>query len=281
MRLAQSDRGRLAAGLALPLTAAMLLALPFTPPFSAPAAAEGLYGGLFVGAADYDDVSAVDDTVNVEFETGFTGGGKIGYDFSNVRLETEIAYALAEGESSAGVRSDVDIVRFTGSAYLDLPLGHGFTPYVGAGLGVASLETNDDFQDSDSAFTWHGEAGVAIRMTDELSLVPAYRYQWIDSDLGGFDEALTANVFTVGLRLEFWPRHHRGYSSAAVEAPVYGPRYRPYSTYRDEPYYYRDHDHYYDSRDRREREPSPEKRERDRCGWAGPGCEEGKEQDWD
>jgi opacity protein-like surface antigen len=272
MRLALSDHGRLAARFALPSLATLLLMLPA----AAPARADGLYGGLFAGAATYDDVSAVDGTVDVEFDTGFTLGGKIGYDFSNIRLESELGYALAEGESSAGVQSDVDIVRFTGSAYLDVPLGHGFTPYVGAGLGLASLETKDDFRDSDTAFTWHGEAGVQIRMTDELSLVPAYRYQWIDSDLGGFDEALTANVFTVALRLDFWAQPYRG--AAVAAAPAYAPRYRPYSSYRDDPYYYRDRHHHYD-RDR-DRAPSPEKQERDRCGWAGPGCAEGEDQDW-
>jgi opacity protein-like surface antigen len=68
-------------------------------------------------------------------------------------------------------------------------------PYLS--LGTITVEG-----DSDTYFTAHGEAGVSIALNDQLAVVPAYRYLWLNSGEAGFDDD-TAHLFKVGVRFAF------------------------------------------------------------------------------
>jgi opacity protein-like surface antigen len=247
-------------------TVCVVLALGHASPALAQSRLNGPYLGLSVGALDLNNGET--ELSDIEFDTGYAIGGKAGYQFDHFRLEGELDFQFAEGTSSAGVNADIDIVRFTGGGYVDLPLGNGLVPYVGAGLGGASLSASGGFDDDDTAFTWHGEAGLAIGVTNQLSVVPAYRYEWIDTDLGNQTDPLTGNVFSVSIRYVFNPGPLGGIAAPAYRSPYYD-RY-PGSYYR-RPYY---EDPFYRPRypAPRKPSPSPQERERDRCGWDGPGC---------
>lgn len=260
-------------------SATMIGALPFllaVLPLSTAAADEGPYVSLFVGGAETDDVEA--DDVDVEFDTGFAFAGQFGYNFNNFRLGGELGYQFADGESSNDVSSEVDVTRFTLNGYVDLPLAPGAVPYVGGGFGVANLSTgddfNDDFEDEDTAFTWHGEAGVKLALTPQFALAPTYRYQWIDTDIGGQTDPLVSHIFGLSLHYQFYPR---AYVSPRSKPPRrrYGHYDSGYSSYGAG--YYRDdrHDHYRHRHSQGGRERSAEELERNRCGWQGPGCNDG------
>ena len=115
-------------------------------------------------------------------------------------------------------------------------------------------------------------------MTDQFAILPAYRYEWTDTDLGTFDDAQSAHAFRVTLRYQFQPVSRR------VRGADYDYRYKPQPSYRYEPLYEYDPFYYPDYHHRphpkkhrpRPKKPkdtkSPEERERDRCGWQGPGC---------
>ncbi len=229
---------------------------------------DGPYLSLLVAGAETDDVEA--DDIEVEYDTSPVFAGQFGYQFNTFRLGGELGVQLAEGESGNDVNSDVDITRFTLNGYVDLPLAVNFVPYIGGGFGVANLKADDDFEDEDSAFTWHGELGLAIGVTDHFSLAPVYRYQWIDSDIGGQTEPLESHIFGVSLRYQFYGAHR-------ADAYSGGGRYDSgYSSYgASHGYYdrYDRHDRHYHDRHRHKRPKTPEQLERDRCGWKGPGCE--------
>ena len=233
---------------------------------------QGPYFGLYAAGIETDDAEA--DGVEIEFDTGFAISGLVGYQFDVFRIEGEFGYQGIEGLSENDVNSDVDIGRFTLNGYFDVPVAPNFGPYVGGGFGVANLSADDDFEDEDSAFTWHAEAGLNIGITNQFSFAPFYRYQWIDTDLGGQDDPLESHLFGVALRYVLtW----RGPSGGGY----YGPAYRSgYSGgYRSYDRYDRyDHGHYHRPKNRPK---SPAERERDRCGWKGPGCDDEGGDSWE
>lgn len=236
---------------------------------------DGLYIGFALAPQLFSDNRA--GTATVEFDTGIAFSALAGYKLSNLRLEGEFAYQSVEGTSTTNVNADIDIIRFTGAAYYDFEL-HSLTPYLGGGMGIASLDSSGDFEDDDSGFTWHGEVGLTINLTKQLAILPAYRYEWTDTDLGTFDDAQTAHVFRVMLRYQFQPlpqsdrqigydyRHHP--TPRYPHDPYYkcDPRYNPDCHYRSHPKKHRSHP------PKPEDSKTPEQRERDRCGWQGPGC---------
>lgn len=239
----------------------------------------GPYISFLVGGINSEDVNA--DDVNVEYDTGFAFAGQFGYNFQNIRLGGEFGYQIADGESDADVREEISTTRFTLNGYFDIPLAPTFGPYVGGGLGVANLRSGDDlsdgFDDEDSAFTWHGEVGLNIGLNDRFFVGPAYRYQWIDSNIGGQSEPLVSHIFGVSLRYQF---HSRPRSSDYSEPSrrsrrdrydsgytSYGRPYDPFDRY--DRYDDRHHHHY-----KTKPKKTPEQIERDKCGWKGLGCED-------
>lgn len=244
----------------------------------ASAAADGPYVSFLVGGVNTKDVEA--DGVEVEFDTGFAFAGQFGYNFNNFRLGGELGYQVADGESDNDVRSEVDVTRFTINGYIDLPIAEGAGPYIGGGFGVANLRTgddlSDDFEDEDTAFTWHGEAGLKVALNNRFSVAPTYRYQWIDSDIGGQTEPLISHIFGISLHYQFYSRHHSGRYSSDSYSRSHGYYGGGYSSYGSRSRYDR-FDHYDDHRYRyrhKTRQKTPEQLERNRCGWKGPGCED-------
>jgi opacity protein-like surface antigen len=246
----------------------------------ATALADGPYIAFLAGGVSTETVEA--DDINVEYDTGFLFAGQFGYQFDLFRLAGELGYQQADGVSDNDVEAEVGITRFTVNGYLDLPIAGRVGPYLGGGFGVANLRTGDDlgddFEDEDTAFTWHGEAGFNIGLNDHFTMAPVYRYQWVDSDIGGQSEPLVSHVFGVTLRYQFHGERRGDDVHASAPAPVERPYYDSgYTGYRT--YDRFDRFDHYDDRHRRYRyrdddRQSPDDLERDRCGWQGPGCED-------
>lgn len=235
----------------------------------------GLIGGIYT-----EDVEA--DDIDVDYDTGFAIAGQFGYKFNQFRLAGELGYQIAEGLSDNNVNAEIGVTRFTVNGYVDLPMAPRVGPYLGGGFGVAAVRTGDDlsndFEDEDTAFTWHGEVGLNIGLTDQFFIAPAYRYQWTDTDIGGQTEPLASHIFGVALRYQFYSSRRDSAYSAPAGGSVgggyssgytgYGPSY--YDRY-DRYGRYRGH-HRHDHDDKPEK--TPEQREKDKCGWQGPGCDD-------
>lgn len=271
------DRSPILLGAALfALTSAPLASMAFADGGTGP------YFGLKVGGATVEDSEA--DGVDIEYDTSFAISGQVGYQFDVFRLEGEFGYQGLEGLSENDVNSDVDVGRFTINGYVDLPIAPNIGPYVGGGFGVANLKADDDFADEDSAFTWHGEAGLNLNINDQFAVSPFYRYQWIDTDLGQQSEPLVSHIFGLSLRyvLSWQGRSSRGgdgYDRRGYDSGGYGGGYGSYrSRDRYDRYDRYDDDHHHDRR--RKKSKSPKQKERDRCGWKGEGCEDEENNDW-
>lgn len=214
---------RLLRSFALPVLFASLTATPaLAQQWQQSTMPTGWYGSLSGAALQPRDtdgnVNGVDSTL--EFDTGFGLYGAGGYRFgSGLRLEGELGYGLVGldgfryGGLSGNADGDVELWSATAGAYYDFATGTMLTPYVGAGAGAVhqsfdsvtlssgpvSATTSGD---SDTNFTAFGEAGVSIRLSPQLDLVPSYRYQWIADGESGFDDT-EMHVFKAGLRYWF------------------------------------------------------------------------------
>ena len=149
----------------------------------------GLYLGLAGGAVlPLDsDISGTAISTSADLDAGWTGLGAIGYRFaSGVRSEFELGYRSADVDSLSGVSSGtgkVGVGSAMGNAVYAFGSDSPFTPYLGLGIGLASVEFDDVqpvggsvLDDSDAVFAYQGIVGLGYRLSEQLQLFTDYRY---------------------------------------------------------------------------------------------------------
>ncbi|HLT76378.1 MAG TPA: outer membrane beta-barrel protein [Ferrovibrio sp.] len=189
------------------LALAVIAAAAFVaPPAMAEQQKPGWYGsvaGSWLVPRDYDGSGSFDE-VKTYNGYGFALGA--GYRYGNgFRAEAELAYGNVENDrvtrdnaGSTKVGGDIDMYSLTGAVYYDIPVNFVVTPFVGAGAGIvhqrnsrpattiggATLPAGGDSTD----LTAFGEIGLTYQLTPEMTLVPSYRYQWINDGEHGLDD---------------------------------------------------------------------------------------------
>jgi outer membrane protein OmpA-like peptidoglycan-associated protein len=165
-------------------------ALAVTLPFAAQAATNGIYVGGAAGVNFATDAKltggAVSDTV--KFDTGVAGALSLGYGFGN-GFRSEIEASLRNNGAN-GVKSGVP-ANIGGSTstwgllfntLYDFDTGTAFTPYIGAGIGLAIVDAKltgngaTVYNDTDTAFAYQAIAGVSYAVNNNLALTADYRY---------------------------------------------------------------------------------------------------------
>lgn len=203
-------------------------------------------GGFYVGVKggyEYKDkpssgVSATSQNATNEKwsdKNGYTIGGAVGYNFAGsglpVRAEAEYLYhnqfkyfsKNGTGATSTGeFTSKIDIHTVFANFYYDFKTDTAFTPYVGAGLGVAFVNqkvsstfagwtpsAHDGDYDATN-FAWNVGAGVGYSLTDNIIVDLGYRYtNFGDAKAvsnGGVEfkaKDLNAHEALLGLRYQF------------------------------------------------------------------------------
>ncbi|MEQ9815278.1 MAG: outer membrane beta-barrel protein, partial [Azospirillaceae bacterium] len=156
--------------------------------------ARGWYLGVAGGGNFVEDLDLrINDTLTggLDVNEGWAVLGSAGYGFeSGFRVELETGYRSndigeldnADGTTSA-TRGSLDTVTIMGNVLLDLRNPTRFTPYIGIGVGAANtaMELFDAggtlLVDDDSwNFAFQGIVGVALAITNNLSLTLDYRY---------------------------------------------------------------------------------------------------------
>ena len=162
---------------------------------------------------------------NVEFDTGINVGGTAGYDFGMIRLEGELSYKQSDisaitdknGFQFGNPDGDLSAFAMMANVFLDLHNASPVTPYLGAGIGFATLYLSDTFvssgllypSDTDTVFAWQAGGGVEIALNRQLSLDLGYRYFATDEGRFNSDPNISANLKmeshtgAVGLRVKF------------------------------------------------------------------------------
>jgi outer membrane protein OmpA-like peptidoglycan-associated protein len=117
-------------------------------------------------------------------DTGWTLGGKVGYDFVGPRFEVEGMYHQNTGTAVvafptgyANVRGRIEQISVMGNILYDFFPGATITPYVGGGLGVSFVDAN--IQGCNmclTMFAYQGIAGLGFNATDAMRISVEGRY---------------------------------------------------------------------------------------------------------
>jgi outer membrane protein OmpA-like peptidoglycan-associated protein len=147
------------------LAAAAALVLPV-----AAEAQTSAYPGVYIGAQGGLNWLLNNNSYNMD--TGWAAGGHIGYDFVGPRVELEGMYhsntgngVVAFPSGFANVRGRIDQVSVMANLLYDFMPGEGFTPYVGAGAGIAFVDsTIQGCSLCSTQFAYQGIVGIAYNM---------------------------------------------------------------------------------------------------------------------
>ena len=199
---------------------------------SAAPARPGAYMSGFIGISvpSSEDASTFDSNGSfndrVEFDPNINIGGTGGYDFGIVRLEGELSYKNADlktiTDQTSGIRyhnvdGNLGALALMVNGFFDLHNDSRVTPYLGGGIGFASLHLSDTFTQASlpiygagdaTVFAYQAGAGVAIALNQRVSLDIGYRYFGtgrgdFDSDLSTTSMKFESHNAALGVRYKF------------------------------------------------------------------------------
>lgn len=196
-------------------------------------------GGTFSGTGTTDSAQTTAD-----LKSAATFGGALGYDFGRVRADVEVSYARNKLQSltvssvngsavtldqsdrdeicdyleANGCSGSGNTISFTeggrirqlsalANIWLDIPLGAAVTPYVGGGVGATGFESDGE---GGASFSWQAGAGIAFRLSKQISLTGDYRYRSTsgknipyDANSGFETGTIKSSTLAAGLRVTF------------------------------------------------------------------------------
>jgi outer membrane protein OmpA-like peptidoglycan-associated protein len=128
------------------------------------------YPGVYIGAQGGLNWLLNNNSYNMDL--GWAAGGKVGYDFVGPRVELEGMYhsntgngVVAFPSGFANVRGRIDQVSVMANLLYDFMPGEGFTPYIGAGAGIAFVDsTIQGCNLCSTQFAYQAILGVAYNM---------------------------------------------------------------------------------------------------------------------
>lgn len=193
-----------------------------------PALAEdgNLYASGQVGVRAVEQQSAHTSAVIIdgELDNGLYLAGAAGYKFKSddigFRVEGEIAWRGGNlnnlninGAPVAVTGDGFSALSFMGNGYIDFNNGSAFTPYLGAGIGLARIKGDIDaganvLSDSATAIAFQGVGGVDLAVTKNISVFADLRYfkaldtrMTLNGSAGTGDIDVEYDAYTVGLGL--------------------------------------------------------------------------------
>ena len=175
-------------------------------------------GAAFLTDTDFDNTGVGD--VDLSFDTGWVVEGAVGYAHeSGLRGEVALGYRENEfdeievGSVSVDVDGDIGVFTALANGYYDFHLARygvtgaaaNFAPFIGAGLGMAVIDTDGDLGDGDdTVFAYQAIGGVSYAFTDQVSLSVMYSYlgtsEFEDS---GIKADYDSHNIMAGLRFSF------------------------------------------------------------------------------
>jgi len=183
----------------------------------------GLTGGYtYMGD---EDISGGGSATKLSPSDGFDVGGAIGYLPSSsmpllnaLRFEAEVTYHqddvhsihLSNGRTIAG-NGSYDSTAYMANVFYDFQTGSAWSPYIGAGIGIASmhLPTNSGANNSsagDNEFAYQGLVGIGYtpETIPNTQWTVGYRYlATSDAKFGGTDIEYSTNSLEAGGKFRF------------------------------------------------------------------------------
>ena len=148
-------------------------------------------------------------------DPAFVINGAIGVELNPmIRIEGEIGFHSNTADV-VGFPQDFTfgVVSFMGNGYFDIPTNSPLRPYVGAGLGFAVINLEEDIgftaDDSDAVGAFQLMAGVGFDFSPRATFTFGYRYftttdpSFILPFSGAFETEFTSHDFLFGARFRF------------------------------------------------------------------------------
>ncbi|HQS13892.1 OmpA family protein [Reyranella sp.] len=135
-------------------------------------AQEGFYIGAGGGAAWF-----IGSDANASTWTGWAVGGKAGYDFVGPRVELEVGYGQIPTSANipgTAINGKVGQLNVMANVLYDFMPTSVITPYIGAGAGVAFIDSNSSL--GSTQFAYQGILGVAYNVNEQLRFTVEGRY---------------------------------------------------------------------------------------------------------
>jgi len=151
------------------------------------------------------------------FDTGWNAGGAIGHDYGSFRAEVEVAYRENDLESAsapgfpttpAQFGEQMQSLSYMLNLFLDFENNSPLTPYLGGGIGGATIEISDNtgFEDDDTVFAFKGAAGISWSLGPNLDLLVDYTYlRTTDPEFSSIQQEIEYSTHNVsgGIRFRF------------------------------------------------------------------------------
>jgi outer membrane protein OmpA-like peptidoglycan-associated protein len=140
------------------------------------------YQGVYIGAQG--GLNWLLNNQSYVMDTGWTVGGKVGYDFVGPRVELEGMYHSNTGNAVvifptgyANVKGRIDQVSVMANVLYDFFPGATVTPYIGGGAGVAFVDANiQGCKMCLTMFAYQGILGVGFNATPAMRIGLEGRY---------------------------------------------------------------------------------------------------------
>ena len=131
---------------------------------SSPALAETYVTGS-IGASKIGDIDVVGSGSDITFESGLGLDLGVGYDFGNVRLEGSWVRGQSDKTAWSGntIKVDSTIDSLLGSVYYDFRDTKTWSPFIGASVGVSTVDVNAV---TDSGATYGLAYGLSYKTSD-------------------------------------------------------------------------------------------------------------------
>ena len=119
---------------------------------------KGLYGTIGAGLITTEDIRYLSTDYSVE--DSFTYEVGLGYRL-NSNLRTEVSYVANTNDvNNSSDMTETEATSFLISAYYDFSNDSKWTPYIGAGIGSVTLDTDASTDKDDTVSTAQGKLGV-------------------------------------------------------------------------------------------------------------------------
>jgi OOP family OmpA-OmpF porin len=186
------------------LAAAAMVALPVMA--QAQTAAPGFYIGAEGGLNWLLNTTIAGTTVTPQ--TGWAAGGMIGYDFVGPRVEVEGIYrqnqTYAGSFQGTAINNQISQLGIMANLMYDFAPSSTITPYVGAGAGIAFVDSNSSL--GSTQFAYQGIIGLGWNVDTNFRVNLDGRYYGTSNPsvtVNGFNSTWSNNNFSVMLGLVF------------------------------------------------------------------------------
>jgi opacity protein-like surface antigen len=141
-------------------------------------------------------------------DSGFGFLAAVGNKFDGLRGEAEIAYRTNDlNKTSTGpATGEITSLSFLGNLLIDFPLSENLQPFLGAGMGLAQVDSgSDDLNNAnDTVFAYQLIAGIGFPLTYVTTIDLQYRYfATANPDFSGIEAEYETHNFFAGLRFDF------------------------------------------------------------------------------